>query len=202
MSDIGNQWGVWQTSVQRPPQPPPTVTSGAGACRGRWKGLHAEATQLSLVVIFRLVVSGLTSIILVVLGTVNLQFQGPFVPVSLRPVLGIVAAHVLGSLVFKQLTSPPGALVSLRQLTEYGSEYYLEPWRRSSRSSTMLNDCVTIIQSPLAVFLCFHISHFSDSTYSLAKVVHSQKAGRGHGEGQGPQGPALFQKYIQQFFCI
>ena len=40
-------------------------------------------------------------LVLVVLGTVNLQFQGPFVPVSLRPVLGIVAAHVLGSLVFK-----------------------------------------------------------------------------------------------------
>ena len=48
-----------------------------------------------LTVIFKLVISGLTSIILIVLGTVNLQFQSPFVPVSLQSVLGTVAAHVL-----------------------------------------------------------------------------------------------------------
>ena len=30
-------------------------------------------------------------------GPVNLQFQGPFVPISLRPVLRIVAARVLGT---------------------------------------------------------------------------------------------------------
>ena len=37
---------------------------------------------------------GLTSVILV-LGTVNFQFQGPFVFISLRPVLGIGAADVM-----------------------------------------------------------------------------------------------------------
>ena len=63
--------------------------------------LYLEIAQSVLTVIFKLVIGGLTSAILIVLGTVNLQFQGPFVPVSLRPVLGIVAAHVLGSLVFK-----------------------------------------------------------------------------------------------------
>ena len=37
-------------------------------------GLHAETAQSSLTVIFELVISGLTSIILMVLVTVNLQF--------------------------------------------------------------------------------------------------------------------------------
>ena len=37
---------------------------------------------------------GLTSIILVVLGTVNLQFQGCLVCISLRPVLITVAAYI------------------------------------------------------------------------------------------------------------
>ena len=45
----------------------------------------------------QLVISGLTSVILVVLGTVNLQFWGALVPVSLQSVLGIVAAQVLGT---------------------------------------------------------------------------------------------------------
>ena len=59
--------------------------------------LHAGTAQSSLTVIFRLVMSGLTSIILNVLGTVNLQFQGPFVPISLWPVFGIVTAPILGT---------------------------------------------------------------------------------------------------------
>ena len=44
----------------------------------------------------------------------------------------------------------------------------------------------------MTVSLCFHISPFSNDTYSLTEVFHRQKAGRGHGGGQGPQGPALF----------
>ena len=48
-----------------------------------------------LTVIFKLVISVPTSIILVVLGTVNLQFQGPFLPISLRLILRLVAAVVL-----------------------------------------------------------------------------------------------------------
>ena len=51
----------------------------------------------NLTVIFRLVIGDLTGIILVVLDTVNLQFQSPFVPISLWLILGIVAAHVLGT---------------------------------------------------------------------------------------------------------
>ena len=37
----------------------------------------------ALTVIFKLVIGDLTSIILIVLGTVNLQFQDPFVPIFL-----------------------------------------------------------------------------------------------------------------------
>ena len=127
ISDISYQWGRWQTSVQRPiplPPSPAQVTCGARACIDRWKGLHAETTQLSLIVIFQLVISGLTSILLVVLGTVNLQFQGPFIPISLRPVLGIVAAYVL---VIKQLTSLPGVLVSMRQLLNMAQNIIYSP---------------------------------------------------------------------------
>ena len=86
-------------------------------------GLHAERAQSSLTVIFKLVTSGLTSIILIVLGTVNLQFQGSFVSISLRSILRIVAAHGYSLLIM--LTSPPGVLVFIRLLTGYGSEYYL-----------------------------------------------------------------------------
>ena len=47
-----------------------------------------QKPHVALIVVFKLVISGLTSVILIVLGTVNLQFQGPFVPISLWPVLG------------------------------------------------------------------------------------------------------------------
>ena len=46
-----------------------------------------ETAQPALTVIFRLVVGGLTGIILIALDTVNLQLQGWFVAISLRPVL-------------------------------------------------------------------------------------------------------------------
>ena len=41
--------------------------------------------------------SGLISVILIVLSTANLQFQDPFVPISLTPVFGIVAAYVMAT---------------------------------------------------------------------------------------------------------
>ena len=59
-------------------------------------GIHAEQ-QSQLDTHLQIVTGGLTSVFLTVLGEVNLQFQGPFVPISLRPVLRIVAAHVLGT---------------------------------------------------------------------------------------------------------
>ena len=60
-------------------------------------GLHRETAQSALTVIFKLVTGDLTSVIVIVLDTVDLQFQGPFVPISLRPVLGIVAAYVVAA---------------------------------------------------------------------------------------------------------
>ena len=48
----------------------------------------AETAQSALTVIFKLVIGGLTNIILVVLGTVNFQLQGQFVTISLRPIPG------------------------------------------------------------------------------------------------------------------
>ena len=53
-----------------------------------------QKEQSALIVILKLVISGLTSIIWIVLDTVGVQFQGPFVPISLRRVLRIVAAYV------------------------------------------------------------------------------------------------------------
>ena len=58
------------------------------------KGLHEETAQSSLTVIFKSVINGLTSNTMVVLGTVNLQFGGAFVPISFQSVLRTVAAQV------------------------------------------------------------------------------------------------------------
>ena len=98
ISDAGKWRRGWQPSVQRPTQP-----SDKQAVRAFIDkvvgvgGQHAETAPSSLTVRFKLVISGLTSIILVVVGTVNLQFQGPFVPISLQSVFRIVAAQVLGT---------------------------------------------------------------------------------------------------------
>ena len=66
-------------------------------CTGGGRGLHAETAQSALTAILKLVIGGLTRVILIVLSPVSLRFQGQLVPISLRPVLGIVAAYVLGT---------------------------------------------------------------------------------------------------------
>ena len=91
--ETSNQ-GRKQTTVQGPA--PPTI-SGQELL---WEGLHTEAAQSALTVIFKLVIGGLTSIILMVIGMVNLQFQGQFVSISLRPIPGIVAAYVMATSLF------------------------------------------------------------------------------------------------------
>ena len=58
-------------------------------------GPYAETAQSSLSVILNLVNGGLTDVILIVLGIGNLEFQGPIVSISLRPVLRTVAADVM-----------------------------------------------------------------------------------------------------------
>ena len=82
---------------QRPtPSVPPPTSKGVRAFIDRvgGTGLLAETAQSSLTVIFKLVIRGLIScfiltkmIILAVSGAVNLQFQGPFAPIYLQPVL-------------------------------------------------------------------------------------------------------------------
>ena len=56
--------------------------------------MRKQCRQLQTV-IWKLVIGGLTSVILVILGTVNLQFQGRFVLISLKLILGTVAAYVM-----------------------------------------------------------------------------------------------------------
>ena len=79
--------------------PPPLATGGQELLQksGGGRVLHSETAQSSLTVIFRWAIGGLTSVILIVLGPVNFQFQGPYVAIALRPVFRIVAAHVLGT---------------------------------------------------------------------------------------------------------
>ena len=72
------------------PSPPYTGNQWGQSFYTQKERLCAEPAQSALRVIFKLI-----SIILIVLGTVNLQFQWLFVPIPLRPVLGIVRAHVL-----------------------------------------------------------------------------------------------------------
>ena len=76
-------------------QLPPTDNQWARAFIDGGRELRVETAQSALAVILKLVIGGLTSIILTVLSTVNLQFQGRFVPISLRPILRIVAASVM-----------------------------------------------------------------------------------------------------------
>ena len=72
-------------SVQR--LTPTTNNQWVRAIVDRRRRLHAKTTQSALTVIFKLVISGLISVMLVVLGTVNLLLQDQFVSISLRPVL-------------------------------------------------------------------------------------------------------------------
>ena len=83
--------GWWHLSKG---QLPLTESQWGRAFIGWKRGLHAETVQSALTVIFKLVIDGLTSIILVPLGTVNIHFQSWFVLISLRPILGIAAAYV------------------------------------------------------------------------------------------------------------
>ena len=71
------------------------LISDAGIWGWGWGATCRNSTVMS--VILELVSGGLTHVILIVLGIVNLQFQGPIVSISLRPVLRIVAADVMGT---------------------------------------------------------------------------------------------------------
>ena len=115
------------TSVQRPT--PPMIISRQEFFIDRQRGLHAESVQSALTVIFKLVMGSLTRVILVVLGAVNLQFQGQFVSISLRPILGIAAAYVMG---FPGGASGKEPACQCRRLKRHGFSPWVGkiPWRR------------------------------------------------------------------------
>ena len=102
----GQPWAGERMPVQRltlPPPPPDNQWAKAFVDGGR--GIHAETVQSALAVMLTLVIGGLISVISIVLSTVNLQFQDQFVSISLRPVLGTVAAHIIG-VVWSSCSSP------------------------------------------------------------------------------------------------
>ena len=132
-------WGVWrdgggQTHVQRltpSPNPPPALPQSRGKSFYRQREVGTCRNSMSpLTAVFKLVISGLTRVIFFFfffLGTVSLQLQGRLAPISLRPVLGVwqftswlqSGHHVINFFHLVEVS------VSIRQLTGYGSEYYL-----------------------------------------------------------------------------
>ena len=87
--------------------------------------MQKQHSQL-LTVIFKCVISDLPSVTLVVLGTVNARFQSQFVSISLKPVLGIVAAYIMGMVIMGHLVIMyffllVGVSVSMRYITRYSS---------------------------------------------------------------------------------
>ena len=83
ISDAGN-WAGGRMADISPKADSPHKQWGKNFYKQRGGG--AEATcrnNTALTIIFKLVISDLTSIILIILGIVNLQFQGPFVRISL-----------------------------------------------------------------------------------------------------------------------
>ena len=85
----------------------PLSIRGQELLKGTFRGAQAgvggatcRTAQSALTVILKLVMLWSDQCYLVVLSAVHLQFQGQFVPVSLRPVLGIVqdgAAYVMAT---------------------------------------------------------------------------------------------------------
>ena len=97
LATVGEGWQIsvqrltWQPPSTPRPQPAPFCQQPVGQEILQTEGGdYMQKQYLALTVIFKLV-------IWVVLGIVNLHFQGLFVPISLRPILGTVAAHVLGT---------------------------------------------------------------------------------------------------------
>ena len=96
MQATGGEGCGHPSKANSPPTPTPWQAGSESIYRqSQGRGQHAETAQSSLTVIFKLVTGGLPSSVLVALGTVNLQFRGALVPISLQSVLRTVAAHVL-----------------------------------------------------------------------------------------------------------
>ena len=82
------------------PHPPPHDNQWARAFIRRREGAtrrNSTVSSDSPPEIGHVVIGDPNSIILIVLSTVNLQFQGRFAPILWRPVLEIVAAYVMAT---------------------------------------------------------------------------------------------------------
>ena len=93
ISDASNWGRGWQICVQRLTLPPDKqrVRAFIDKVRGRVTCRNSIVISNSHL---QLVISGITGIILVILGTVNVQFQGVLVPISLQTIFITVAAQV------------------------------------------------------------------------------------------------------------
>ena len=124
---------------------------------------------------------GLISIIMIVSGTVNLEFQGQFIPISLRPILRMVEVYVMAVVwsPCSYLLQPVGVSVSLRRLTGYASMVSIALEKELKVLARWLNYYFVL-------FDCFPLLlHFLTSLIKLVvwlTFFHRQKASRRHGE--------------------
>ena len=136
-----------------------TDSQGARTFIDWGRGLHVETAQSLLTVLLKLVIGWLIRFILIVWDAVNLQFQGQFVSISLRPVLRVVAAYVL-AIVWSQVVNffhLVGVSVSLRQLTGY-----LSPWEETKDPWVCLMSTLLLFSLLWLFSFIFAPSHFSD----------------------------------------
>ena len=126
--DANNQGGGGETPRQRLTPPTTIYNQWARAFTDRGPYMQKQHSQL-LIVFLQLVISGLISVTLIVVSTVNLQLQG-----SLSPFLG-ASSWNCGNVCHGYSSQPSCKLlrlvVSIRHLTRYSSEYYLQPLRRN-----------------------------------------------------------------------
>ena len=94
----GRESGLLTKSQRPPPAATHSDNQRAWAFIDGRRGLTVERAQSALTARrWNCSCGGPTSIILLVLSTVDLQFQGQFVPISLRSALRIVAAYIMST---------------------------------------------------------------------------------------------------------
>ena len=138
----------------------PLTTSGTRAFIDRRRWLHAETAQSALRAIFRSITGGLISVILIVLATVNLQFQVRFVSISFRPVLRTVVADVIGTVWSSWVNFSTWDFSTYKTIHKIWLRIMSIALEKEQRSLTMLNGYIIIIWSPFIVFLCFCMFSF------------------------------------------
>ena len=123
LRDAGNKLGDADRVLSKGQLfPHPTDNQWARASIYERRGLHAETAQSALTVILKTVIRGQISIILIVLSTINLQFQGGFSPFSWGQFseLWHLMSWPQSSYHAVNFFHLAGISVSIRQLTGYG----------------------------------------------------------------------------------